>query len=102
MAASNLTLWKKANAPKTEKRYTEAALEFLRWCDENFESPVTYEELDDTFAEYVEFAYETGVSLSRAEYALHGLCNVIPRAIDWPHPLRCGPSTVLRLLLAGW
>jgi integrase len=80
MAASNLTLWKKANAPKTEKRYTEAALEFLRWCDENFESPVTYEELDDTFAEYVEFAYETGVSLSRAEYALHGLCNVIPRA----------------------
>jgi integrase len=84
-----------AFAPLTVQRYERALELFLVWCGGDGRSSVgKATKLDEVMADYVLFLFESGMSRSRAEMAIGGICMLLPEMKEtW---------TQSSALLKGW
>jgi integrase len=66
---------------KTMKKYKDAVVRFLDWCDEHGHDASTMESLDDLVTEYFHNVYEMndGVGKGLASCTLYGLIKFMPR-----------------------
>lgn len=93
-ALEHKPLWHYATSKKTTERYTTAAGNFLSWCSDHGESANTFHQLDQLLADYVQFLFDSGGSLSNAANAVRGITLLLP----WVKP----HLFLVSMNLRGW
>lgn len=67
-----------AFAPSTQKRYSEAVLNFVAWLVQNQED-APLDAIDDTLLDYFHYLFDAGAGKSQAQMTLFGLVMYLPR-----------------------
>jgi integrase len=84
----------RALAPTSRAAYRRAVLDFIKYAEENGESPQTADELDELLADYLDFCFFAGRSKAQGHCLLNGIVHLLPRL-----KYRLG---IARLAMRGW